>query len=127
MTAPLQEALQPMLRRPEAARCLGMTDEFDSTVWTWHLRARVLCSTCPLTRDCLDNALAQARDRSTNCAVPNGTWGGLLWRDGQIVTSGERRTLQHGTDSGYYHHRTNHDRPCTACTQAHEAAQAADA
>lgn len=108
--------------RPAAA-CLGMSDLFDSTVMSRHLRARQLCSSCPITKECLDEALSQSRHRgsSHDRAVPDGTWGGLLWRSGRIVPGGfrERQRIAHGTDVGYYHHHSTHEQPCDACADAH--------
>lgn len=66
-------------------RCAGLTDLFDSRHPHDHARARVLCASCLLARECLEEALRQARARG-NGYVPDGTWGGLLWRDGSVIT-----------------------------------------
>ena len=60
---------------------------FDSTNPELHLVARRYCGQCPMVRECLARALdiaARHQPGSVNCAV-FGTWGGLLWKYGEIV------------------------------------------
>lgn len=73
-----------MIKGTATAACLGKPDLFDSRAAADHRRARAYCSGCPITADCLDEALAVARQGPY--AVPDGTWGGLHWLDGHITT-----------------------------------------
>lgn len=77
-------------RRLASALCGGKSGLFDSTDLLDHQRARVRCSSCPVMRECLDDAIAQSRGPRS---VPDGTWGGLLWRNGHILTGAKRRGI----------------------------------
>lgn len=57
---------------------------FDSTDADDHLHARAVCATCPMVAACLDRALAIATEQSY-WRGPDGTWAGLLWRNGLVV------------------------------------------
>ncbi len=58
---------------------------FDSTTIGDHLAVRRLCDHCPHAKACLATALTIANSAHIHHGTPDGTWGGLLWRDGQIV------------------------------------------
>ena len=59
---------------------------FDSKEARDHLRARAICAGCPLVMPCLRLALniAGRHPGNPNRRAPDGTWAGLLWRDGHI-------------------------------------------
>lgn len=60
---------------------------FDSTGWIDHREARRHCTTCPLVRACLNLALAIASEHDDDPSRgPDGTWAGLLWHNGHVVT-----------------------------------------
>lgn len=112
--------------RQTTAQCAGRADLFDSTLVHDHIRARAYCSACPMVSDCLLDALQQARNSYRNtrgAAVPDGTWGGLLWRAGHVVAH-PNEAAACGTDSGYYRHRRQRQQPCERCKSAHAAAHA---
>jgi hypothetical protein len=63
---------------------------FDSTDLIDHLDARRLCAICPLVNQCLHLALAIASEQPASRPGhrgPDGTWAGLLWRNGAILTT----------------------------------------
>jgi WhiB family redox-sensing transcriptional regulator len=79
--------------------------------------ARALCSRCPVRAECLQNALDHP--------FTGGIWGGTTESERERMAPGRRRRsmAEHGTDSGYYHHRrVTHDVPCAACCAAHSKA-----
>lgn len=59
---------------------------FDSIDPLDHMRARSICAGCPMVVACIREAIAVA-DRYTNADQrgPDGTWGGLLWRAGDVL------------------------------------------
>jgi hypothetical protein len=62
---------------------------FDSTDWPDHVLARRVCGRCPVVAWCVERAVAIAREHTRGAVEtrgPDGTWGGVLWRDGSIVT-----------------------------------------
>lgn len=71
---------------PVPPPCAGKSLLFDSTDDFEHLMARALCAHCPLVRDCLMQAVTIAGEFTSRSPHrgPDGTWGGLLWRDGSI-------------------------------------------
>lgn len=91
--------------RPTQAACSRLDHDdlirlaalFDSTAVVDHLRARVVCSQCLCVQPCLQLALRIARGDIGNRAVrsPEGTWGGLLWREGRVVDPRRPETLRH--------------------------------
>ncbi len=59
---------------------------FDSTSPLDHQRARTICAICPHVMACLRLALDIAGETGARAQRgPDGTWAGLLWRDGHIV------------------------------------------
>lgn len=59
---------------------------FDSTDAWEHNAARTICAACPMVVGCLRLAVSIANESTdVNRRGPDGTWGGLLWRDGRIV------------------------------------------
>lgn len=79
------------MTRPRLGTGIGPCAEqnpalFDSRRPLEHARARAVCATCPYVQACLRLACDIARDGPNDRAgAPDGTWGGLLWRDGRIV------------------------------------------
>ena len=83
----------------DAPSCAGESWLFDSTDPFDHREARSLCTTCPIWGQCLDLALTIARTnahRSSAYRGPDGTWAGLLWRNGGVVTPA--RHITHTTE-----------------------------
>ena len=66
--------------------CVGKSELFDSTDDFDHLRARVICAGCPFVQECILQAVEVAKVNASWAAVrgPDGTWGGLLWRNGKV-------------------------------------------
>ena len=90
---------------------------FDSTRLRDHIRARAVCSTCPVVQGCIARAVAIAEERPPGCRRgPDGTWGGLLWTCGTVRTPA---AAECGTASGYRRHRTLQEPACAACKAAH--------
>lgn len=60
---------------------------FDSTKPRDHARARAVCSTCPRVRECLElaGAISGRHQHNAMRRGPDGTWGGRLWRNGEVV------------------------------------------
>ena len=84
------------------------------------------CDTCPVKADCLEEGLALEGKAQV------GIWGGMTHN--QLERERRRRrgepipkrgpkpkyeTIQHGTEMGYFQHRTRHVAMCDACLQAH--------
>jgi hypothetical protein len=83
--------------RPAPA-CRGAPPQlFDSVDILSHQRARVICATCPLVQHCIHHAISVATVHTNEPALrgPDGTWGGLLWRDGQVVDPKQAKTWRH--------------------------------
>ena len=58
---------------------------FDSTALGDHLTARAVCAACPMVTACLERALGIAGEKHDgNRRGPDGTWAGLLWKDGHV-------------------------------------------
>ena len=79
-----------MTRETPERRCLGNEQTMWSTHPEDHQRAKAFCAECPafdwcqrFTQRCLD-------DTSYGLGV-EGTWAGVLYRDGRVVTVMERR------------------------------------
>lgn len=91
-----------MLPRPGAAAetipCHDHYSLFDSTSTLDHLLARRMCAACPMLRGCLTLAQSIA-DTEGWAGVPNGTWGGVLWRNGKRTTKPPPRRLPRGGDT----------------------------
>lgn len=76
--------------RPELAPCTGRWDLFDSRRHEDHLQAREICATCPLKADCKPPSThyvqplsgAPGRPVEGSAAIADGTWGGVLYRNG---------------------------------------------
>jgi len=61
---------------------------FDSTDWRDHLTARRFCGNCPMVAACAQLAATIAAEHSPDHIAhrgPDGTWAGLLWRNGDVV------------------------------------------
>lgn len=70
----------------ETAPCAEHVALFDSRRMADHRRARAYCATCPMLSRCLRSARAQSRGEfGAATGIPDGTWGGRLWRDGHMV------------------------------------------
>ena len=98
--------------------------------------ARLICSTCPVARDCLNYALGYSGER--------GMWAGTSYRQRsgmhqldpeelEVAIDKHLRSLHQaprqkyepaacGTPSGYRKHRRNDEKPCEECTAAERAA-----
>lgn len=69
------------------APCAGQHALFDSTNIEDHLRARVLCQSCPFVQACGETyrkLYKTAERRAGRSGTPVGTWGGLLRGTGPI-------------------------------------------
>ena len=64
------------------ARCTGQHMLYDSTDPRDHRKARRLCEACPVQAACMSVALRTAKKPGRS---PDGTWAGVLWRDGRVV------------------------------------------
>lgn len=110
---------------PARPACDGADpQEFDATDIPTHLEMRAICATCPIVTPCLELALDISRHRHAHKARgPDGTWGGVLWRDGVVVKldePGRNQVALCGTEGGYYRHlRTLRETPCDECRMAH--------
>lgn len=82
--------------RPTQA-CYGRDPQlFDSTKHTDHQLAKAICGTCPHVQACLRLALDIAGETNAHAQRgPDGTWAGLLWRDGQVVDPKRPETWRH--------------------------------
>lgn len=91
----------------EGARCVGLHDLFESVDPLDHIEAKRICDSCPALAACR----AALRDEQT----PVGTWAGEL-----VGTEWRRaHAREHGTDKGYYQHRTHKENACGECLEAH--------
>lgn len=75
------------MREPPERRCLGNTQLFTSAHPADHNRAKEFCAECPAAMWCkreVEKALAHP---SYGLGV-EGTWAGVLYRDGRKVTTG---------------------------------------
>lgn len=73
------------------AACAGLDpDAFASTAWADHAVAARVCVSCPVTAECaaLAESIAGETSPGTSSAYrgPDGTWAGVLWRHGRILT-----------------------------------------
>ncbi len=77
--------------------CRGMPPQmFDSLDPLDHHRARAVCSTCLWVQACLRLALDIAGQTQARAQRgPDGTWAGLLWRDGRVVDPRRAETWRH--------------------------------
>lgn len=79
--------------------------------WT---AARALCARCPVTAECLAEAI-EHRD-------PHAFLGGLTPEERRPLMPAQppsmRLPINHGTNGGYEAHRRRGEKPCTACRRA---------
>lgn len=77
--------------------CYGRDPQlFDSVKPADHLLARAICGTCPRVQSCLRLALSVAGETGAHAQRgPDGTWGGLLWRDGRVIDPKRAETWRH--------------------------------
>jgi len=111
------------------ALCAGRWRLFDSTELHAHRVARKICADCPAIDGCrelLQAALAAPCVQAGS--GPIGTWAGL--RFGRTVheviepkrSGAKPKPREHGTDRGYYQHRTHREPSCRDCKAAHKLA-----
>lgn len=111
--------------------CVGIEPLlFDATDIATHLQVRPICGDCSFVVACFERATEIAHEHSRynkGARGPDGTWAGLLWRDGHVIavpdevgSKRRRRTAVCGTDGGYARHlRTLREPPCGDCRKAH--------
>lgn len=108
----------------ENAACVGKAPDFDTTDAIKALPLiKEYCDLCPVKKACLSaaktmsNARVNGGDRHW---IPEGIWGGKLWRWGQIVelTNGTLTRKQCGTVAGYVAHKKAHEEVCPPCWRA---------
>lgn len=110
---------------PARPACDGADpQEFDATDIPTHLELRPICADCPIVTPCLELAIEISRSRRQHGSRgPDGTWGGVLWRDGVVIKlddPGRNPVALCGTEGGYYRHlRTLNETPCEDCRTAH--------
>lgn len=94
---------------------------FDSINWETHREAKKICDDCPQRYECF--ALAQhIRDTNKSAGAPDGTWGGVLWSNGNMILRQPRRP-KCGTDGGYGWHLRHGEEPCDPCRKGHSHAE----
>lgn len=78
-----------MREQPER-RCNGQESMFLSTHPTDHGHARELCGVCPAFDWCLRETVKALSNESYGLGV-EGTWAGVLYKNGRVVTSMDKR------------------------------------
>lgn len=82
--------MTPVDVRPDLMPCAGHWDLFDSRRHEDHFRAREICATCPAKPDCKPPTTlyvqplsgAPGRPVDGSASIADGTWGGVLYRNG---------------------------------------------
>jgi hypothetical protein len=105
------------------ARCEADPDAFERTDKASHKYAQQFChgidgeGRCPL----FDACQARADDfrKTIWRAGLTGTWAGVLYKDGKVVTKKHQgKPREHGTERGYYQHRNRKENACVECLEA---------
>lgn len=114
------EAPRPVAARwQDDAACYGMDpDLFHPGVGQTAGRARAVCSTCPVTADCLRFAVDNE--------LTAGIYGGLTADERAHLRPrrNEPQPIRHGTEGGHRTHLRRGETPCAACLKALRVAQA---
>lgn len=81
--------------------------------------ARAVCAVCPVSDDCLEDALTSPHTFGIRAGTIDAQRRKL--RKGRPVVRQRQSVAQCGTDSGYHRHRRIGTTPCAACRAAHAA------